>query len=278
MAQDEIPIPELTPLDKLQAISNRHVDNSSPLEFSPRGRFNFPTREFVKPVELLPTPLDPTREIESLYDYFDGVYLISLSRRPDRLAEFEKRFPKDWPMKPYVVVPGVDGTRVPKPGYFTGPKGAFGCLRSHVQILERAMSEGCRRALIMEDDCLWKPNYIEQLALGISEIPSNYEVWFIGGQANPASKPQMVGKCLMQPTERPGIHRTHCYAVQREGMEQLYHLWTNPQHGKTHCDVVAGRWMIGRLVYGSHPFIAGQGANKSDIASSSRAFNDRFFD
>jgi hypothetical protein len=198
-----------------------------------------------------------------LAGYFDRVVVISLARRPDRLARFRANFtPERWPFKQPEVFVGIDGDRCPPPRNWIAGGGAWGCMQSHRQILERALSDGTKRLLVLEDDAHLPEEFPAKVAAFLKAVPPDWDQLMLGGQHidvfknPPPGLPGGVVRCL-------NCQRTHAYAVQGGFMQELYRVW---QAGTTHCDHIMGPLQRHRKVYAPEPMLIGQEEGRSDIS------------
>jgi len=216
--------------------------------------------------------------------WFDRSVVISLARRIDRLSRSRKSFDAglDWSSRPLWAAPeafaAVDGSTLPLPnewklhGQHNAGRGAWGCLRSHVRVLEDAMQAGANSVLVFEDDAVFRPGFQRDLESFMSRVPDDWECLMLGG--GHSSQPTMVDD-----REAPHVvrcfetHRTHAYAVRGQFMRDLYVAWVDC---KTHCDHVLGRMMRSRKVYAPFAFLVAQGEGESDISGQHEA--ERFWD
>lgn len=195
---------------------------------------------------------------------FDRVVVISLARRPDRLAAFQSRLADAWPGTKCEVFVAVDGQQEPPPpGWKTTP-GAWGCYRSHLAVIEQAIAEGIERLLILEDDATFGHAFAERLfALA---VPPDCEMLYLGGEHLKPPIPATAGlaRCV-------NVNRTHAYAVLgRAALGTIAsHLrwdaaaWTDHHHIDHHYGLLHERG--GVVVYAATPWLCGQAAGKSDI-------------
>ena len=80
--------------------------------------------------------------MQGLENYFDQIWVINLKRRPDRLARFWEGIEKSgWPFRRTQVFNAIDGNKVGVPGFWRTGGGCYGCLRSHLTLLERAIQD-----------------------------------------------------------------------------------------------------------------------------------------
>lgn len=192
---------------------------------------------------------------------FDRVVLINLKRRPDRLEEFRARqILQGWKLPEPEIFEAIDGNRVGVPGYYQAGGGAFGCMRSHVAILERAVMDGVESLLVLEDDLTWMSDSWDTLGDFFKNVPSDWEQLMLGGQhiQDPMSMPGGIVKCR-------NCQRTHAYAIRGQAIKDLLNLWYTCN---THIDHRMGPWQGSRKVYAPAKFVFGQSAGQSDISGS----------
>lgn len=190
---------------------------------------------------------------------FDRVVLMNLRRRPDRLASFRRlQEERGWEIPQPQLVESVDGSRVPVPPYYVAGGGAWGCLRTHVGILERAVMDDVGSLLVLEDDATWEADAWDRLSQFMRDVPADWDMLMLGGQhiAAPREDSPGVVRCT-------NCQRTHAYAVRGRAVAELLKLW---YPCKTHCDHVMGPWQRGWRVYAPAPFVFGQAAGKSDVS------------
>lgn len=192
---------------------------------------------------------------------FDRVVLINLERRPDRLERFRTRQAEaGWRLGEPEVFRAIDGNRVGVPPHFVSGGGAWGCLRSHVAVLERAVMDRVNTLLVFEDDVTWKADDgWDRLGAFLASVPPAWDQLMLGGQHMAPPVP-VEG--------RPGVvrcvncQRTHAYALRGGALRDLLKVWYGCNR---HIDHVMGPWQGGREVYAPERFVFGQSEGKSDI-------------
>jgi hypothetical protein len=184
---------------------------------------------------------------------FDRIVVVNLRRRPDRRAEFLS----DSPPANYQWFEGVDGSRVPSPLHWKSGEGAWGCMQSHRQILERAILDGVEKLLVLEDDAKFDGRFAERFASFMAAVPDHWDGLMLGGQN--MSTPIPVSDGI---TRSVNCQRTHAYAVRGRYLRELYRVWVS---GAGHCDHLMGPMHGEWKVYQPDPFLIAQRAGVSDI-------------
>ena len=110
---------------------------------------------------------------------------INLDRRPERWEAFKR----NCPIRGVHRFPAIDGRAVRPPAWWRQGGGAWGCMLSHIRILEQALADGLDRCggrggvlLVLEDDALFPPDFAERAARFIRALPADWEQAYLGGQ------------------------------------------------------------------------------------------------
>ncbi|OWK45745.1 hypothetical protein [Fimbriiglobus ruber] len=191
---------------------------------------------------------------------FDRVYLINLKQRADRLAAFRaNQVEYGWKLPEPTVFEAVRGDTVGVPSYFSQGGGAWGCLRSHVTCLERALMDGVGSVLMLEDDLAWYTEAWGRLEEFLRAVPADWDQLMLGGQhmGSPA------GRVAPGVVRVRNCQRTHAYAVRGGAMRSLLNLWYTCG---VHIDWKMGEWQKSWKVYAPDPFVFGQAGGRSDIS------------
>lgn len=201
--------------------------------------------------------------------YFDRVVLINLKRRPDRLARITEHLHEcKWPFKWPKVFPAIDGSIVASPEGWQSGGGAWGCMRSHQQIFERAMMDKVKSLLILEDDACFAPDFTDKVMEFLNIVPEDWDQLMLGGQhINQNGTPVLIKPGVYRCTD---CERTHCYAIRGDFLTKLYQRWVRggDYNGEVHCDWIMGRdpsMQASHHVYAPERFLVGQDRGKSDI-------------
>ncbi len=196
---------------------------------------------------------------------FDRVVVISLARRPDRLAAFIGRAEAAWPGQRIEVCPAVDGQAEQRPAWWKATPGAWGCYRSHAAVIDEALAAGVERLLVFEDDATFVSDFAERLAAIV--IPGTCQQLYLGGQHLSRPEPAYEGLVVGR-----NVNRTHAYAVfGRPALETLRDhlrpdpaLWRARHHIDHHYGILHQSRRI--AVYAVSPWLCGQAAGTSDVS------------
>jgi GR25 family glycosyltransferase involved in LPS biosynthesis len=214
-----------------------------------------------------------------LKNSFDRVVLISLKRRSDRLKRAKHALRQaEWPFKEPEVFEAVDGHAVPAPeGWQSGP-GAWGCLRSHQLVLERAIADRVQSLLVLEDDICFVDDFKKNVEAFLRAVPDDWDQLMIGGHhISSIAVPQLVNPAVYRCI---ACDRGHCYAVRGEFMRKLYQRLAGGGkfNGDAHADWIMARdpeLQLQHNVYAPVFFLAGQSQDHSDIVD--RVLRKRFW-
>lgn len=199
-----------------------------------------------------------------LEHWFDQVWVVSLKRRPDRVGHFWAEIQKaNWPFHQPQLFNAIDGDKVGMPRFWQTGGGSYGCLRSHLIILERAIMDDVESSLVLEDDAVFMKTFAQDAAEFLAKVPEDWQCLMLGGQ-HVNSEPIPVAPGIVRAGGGGGIQRTHCYALRgAEAMKALYRTWAN---AAVHCDWVMGPCMAKFKTYAPDPFLVGQADGHSDIS------------
>lgn len=202
--------------------------------------------------------------------YFDQVYVINLEIRPDRLESLIKRIPKT--ICDFKVWKAVHGDSVTPPSYWHSGNGAWGCYRTHINILEDAMQKKHSSYLVLEDDAVFSDSFDEVLDRFMTHIPHDWEQIYLGGQLlhEIEHPPVRINDSVYMPYN---VNRTHAFGVHKRGYNVMYeHLYQLPFVQGEHIDHHLGRLHEkgGIKVYAPYKWIVGQDVGSSNISGKTR--------
>ncbi len=116
----------------------------------------------------------------NINDFFPHKICINLDRRSDRWERMQARF-TEHEVEQVVRFPALDGKSLDIPETWGDFPGAYGCLRSHLSVVEQARSEKKNRILIFEDDAVLAPEFSKKFAEYISQVPDDWDMILFGG-------------------------------------------------------------------------------------------------
>jgi hypothetical protein len=153
----------------------------------------------------------------SLFDYFDRVAIIHLPERVDRFRTLSAELGS---LGLDIRSPKVTIPPAPVPDGPNGfpSRGVYGNFLSHLQIIERAYSDGLETVLVLEDDAIFSRVFNRsQLNIARHLRDNAWDQVFIGHS--------IAGKLPRSPSGllqfRGSFFWAHCYAVHRRIMPRL---------------------------------------------------------
>jgi glycosyl transferase, family 25 len=115
-----------------------------------------------------------------LDECFPHQVCINLDSRPDRWERITARFVEHG-INRVIRFPAVDGKTLDIPAFWHSTPGAYGCLRSHLAVIERMREEGKTSVLIFEDDAVLAPEFSLKFAGYVKQLPDDWDMLFFGG-------------------------------------------------------------------------------------------------
>jgi hypothetical protein len=204
-----------------------------------------------------------------LSTFFSRCYVINLDDDVERLAAFRARTaPVRWPFAEPQRWRAVPGKKAPHPDWWRAGGGAWGCLRSHLQIIEQSLVDEVPSVLILEDDAIPCDDFATKAEAFLANVPSDWGMIYLGGQHLFAGShpPERVNAEVFRPYN---VNRTHAFALSQAGMKTVYkHLCRQDWQSAQHIDHHLGRLhMNGQLpVYCPPQWLIGQAGGKSRIS------------
>ncbi|MGA2229477.1 MAG: ERV1/ALR-related protein [Tepidisphaeraceae bacterium] len=198
-------------------------------------------------------------------NYFDAVWCINLDRDQERWQTFQRSLDIcQWPFGPVTRVSAIHGDTVGIPDHFHQGGGAWGCLQSHLRILEQSLMAGHERILVMEDDVDLRPDFGKRARAFLTNLgDETWDCLMFGGQHMSPPTPFKPGV-----VRAANIQRTHCMALSRTFMRELYRHWSSPLD--KHCDWALGPFAARWKTFAPESFIAGQRGGHSWITGSDK--------
>lgn len=197
--------------------------------------------------------------------------MINLDSRQDRWERFVEHMERiHWPFRPYERFRAIDGNKACPPQWWSQGAGAWGCLRSHLRVVECAIRNNWKSVLVLEDDAYFHSNVTDIAKSFLQRVPPNWDQIYLGGQhlRRFVHPPVEVKACVLRVFN---VNRTHAYAINRKFFVPLYHWITNfskhaqfPRHHVDHRLGVLHR--SGKFnIYSPRKWIVGQRGDHSNV-------------
>ncbi|HEV7375857.1 MAG TPA: glycosyltransferase family 25 protein [Pyrinomonadaceae bacterium] len=104
---------------------------------------------------------------------------INLDRRPERWQRMQLKFEQHG-IHSVRRFTALDGDTLNIPEHWIHTPGAYGCLRSHVQVVCEARERGASSVLIFEDDVVFDPHLQKKFSSYIEQLPPGWDMLFFG--------------------------------------------------------------------------------------------------
>src|ERR1043166_8249440 len=104
---------------------------------------------------------------------------INLDRRLQRWQQMQGKFARHG-IQSVCRFPAIDGNEIELPKDWAHTPGAYGCLRSHVEVVSKARDDGLSSVLIFEDDVASDEAFGTKFAAGIADLPADWDMLFFG--------------------------------------------------------------------------------------------------
>ncbi|HEX6650670.1 MAG TPA: glycosyltransferase family 25 protein [Pyrinomonadaceae bacterium] len=146
-------------------------------------------------------------KMRNINEAFPHKVCINLDRRPERWAEMQAKFERCG-IHGVQRFAAVDGERAIVPPNWLDSPGAYGCLRSHLDIIQQARELAWPTVLIFEDDAAFDPRIDEDFKTYFAQVPSDWDMLHFG--ANHMAAPVAVSENVVRITS---ANSTFTYAL-----------------------------------------------------------------
>lgn len=119
----------------------------------------------------------------------------------------------------------IDGNHIALPDNWIHTAGAYGCLHSHVEVVREARDAGASSVLIFEDDVVFDPEFKENFATYIQELPDDWDILFLG--ALHKDEPLKVSEHIGRITK---ANSTFAYAIRNTVFDAFIELNSRAEH------------------------------------------------
>lgn len=200
------------------------------------------------------------------------LFIINLQYKPDRRERLTAhllesgiiRDPADihW-------VKAISGDWCRPPHWWRSGNGAWGCLMSHLRVVQDATMDGLESYMVLEDDAVFQPRAVEMLARLMREVPDDWDQIYLGGQHLKPVEPVAGSPFVVRANN---VNRTHGFILRRRAFAKFQqHIMHAPDyiaHPGWHIDHQLGVAHERRdwNVYAPAWWICGQEAGGSNIS------------
>lgn len=143
---------------------------------------------------------------------------INLDRRPERWWRMRRKFARRG-IHSVERFPALDGETLAIPARWTHTRGAYGCLRSHLEVVSQARRLGAPAVLIFEDDVVFAPRLPEKFASYVEQLPGAWDMLFFG--ALHKDEPVRVSENIVRLTRS---NSTYAYALRETVFDAFIEL------------------------------------------------------
>jgi len=118
-----------------------------------------------------------------------------------------------------------DGEIIAKPTGWIHSDGAYGCLRSHVEVIREAQRSNAPSVLIFEDDTVLDPEFQSKFASFSKEVPDDWDMLYFGAlhKDEPAQISEHVGRITK-------ANSTYAYALKNTVFDAFIELNARAEH------------------------------------------------
>jgi GR25 family glycosyltransferase involved in LPS biosynthesis len=121
--------------------------------------------------------------IKNTSGIIDGTFpyqvCINLDRRRQRWRQMQTKFARH-AIHSVCRFTAIDGNEIELPKDWAHTPGAYGCLRSHVEVVRKARDHGVSSVLIFEDDVAFDEDFETKFAAGIADLPRDWDMLYFG--------------------------------------------------------------------------------------------------
>lgn len=164
------------------------------------------------------------RDDKNLNALFPLKVCLNLDRRPERWERMQRAFEAQG-IGSVQRFSAVDGNTVIVPQHWHHSPGAYGCLRSHVEIVRAARDAGAPSVLIFEDDAVFEPRINDKFSIYSEEVPEDWDMLFLGAlhKDEPVKISEHVGRITK-------ANSTFAYAIRNTVFDEFIELNSRAEH------------------------------------------------
>lgn len=159
-----------------------------------------------------------------LNQLFPHKVCINLDRRPLRWQRMQAELARH-EIETVQRFAAADGNALVLPATWQHSAGAYGCLLSHVRVVEEARRLGHESVLIFEDDAVFDPEFKIKFASFSEELPSNWDMLYFG--ALHKDEPVRISEHVHRLTK---ANSTYAYALKHTVFDAFIELNARAEH------------------------------------------------
>ena len=156
--------------------------------------------------------------MQGINEAFPHKICINLDRRSERWDQMRAKFERCG-IRNVQRFAAVDGEHAIIPPNWLDSPGAYGCLRSHLEVVQQARELGAPSVLIFEDDAAFDPRLSENFKTYFPQVPSDWDMLFFG--ANHMAAPLEVDENVVRITS---ANSTFTYALNHTVFDSFIEL------------------------------------------------------
>jgi GR25 family glycosyltransferase involved in LPS biosynthesis len=206
-----------------------------------------------------------------LFDYFDKVVCINLKKRFDRKMKFiSQTLSQD--LGEFDFFEAIDGTTIDKSKYNNNLlSGEIGVILSNLEILKQSKTQDLKNILIIEDDCVFNQDMVENFDNLYSKVPDDWDMLYFGGNHNLHLTNGLPTNIINDSVIKiDNTFAIHCVAIKSHLFDEIIETvskFENP------IDVLYCQLQKKYKVYSFYPAIAKQDVDFSDIQNRNVNYN-----
>lgn len=159
-----------------------------------------------------------------LNQLFPHKVCINLDRRPDRWQRMQAEFARHG-IEDVRRISAVDGGTVQLPGDWKHTAGAYGCLLSHLAVVQEARRLDHKSVLIFEDDAVFDPELEVKFPSFAEQVPTDWDMLYFG--ALHKDEPVKIRDHVYQITN---ANSTFAYALKHTVYDAFLELNARAEH------------------------------------------------
>jgi hypothetical protein len=169
-------------------------------------------------VDVFPPASRQVPDLAALESFFDKVVLISNDN-----SLLGKMHAPEWPFRRPEQCRLLKGLESPE--WWQNGEEEWNRYRTHVRILENALTDGVESVLVLEDPVRFIPDFPEAARTFLNDVPGIWHQLYLGGRLEPETEKNRPVNSRVVRTFT--VHGTFAYAVHQQFLKSLYRSLTD---------------------------------------------------